>query len=470
MLIASNRSKQQLFQEIQAFLQLVVPLCGLELAEAATGFVDTVAIGLLGAQTLAAGALGTLAFYSFVFICRGLLEGITPIAAEAYGAKDPQKLRQIAACGLSLALLLSIPLMFLVWQLDRVFLLLGQDPEIAHLAGTYLDTVAWGLPAAVGFTALREVATAVDRPQTIATVSLIGIGVNAAADYALVLGKWGFPALGLAGVGWASTLVFWALFLSGMAAIAFHPQFREHHLFCRLGFWDWGVMKEILRNGWSIGFLSGAELGLFSAIALLMGYLGTAQLAASEIALQTVEVGLIIPAAIAFAGTSKIGQAMGQKDVESSVRCGSIGFGIAAIAMSIAAVAMLLFPEAIIGIYLSSETMENQAAIAAAVPLLRIAAIFQLAFGLNEIAVGNLMGIQDVPVPILVNTAISCVGGLAAGYLFGFTLEMGGVGLWWGMTLGVMLGSAYAIWRFYDSLNQPEFAFEEVRDDSRIRS
>lgn len=221
------RSPSPFLSEIRNTLQLAVPLGGIQLAEASIGFINTVMMGLLGVQSLAAGALGAITFYTLTLICMGVAEGASPLAAEAFGANNLERIPRLLAQGMWLVVMVSLPMMLLTWNLDSILMLLGQEKNIVALSSTYLRAIVWGFPAATGFFIMKEIATALNRPQLISAIALISIPLNITANYLLIFGKLGLPALGLAGIGWASVCVFWVNFLAAAAILGFHPWFRE---------------------------------------------------------------------------------------------------------------------------------------------------------------------------------------------------------------------------------------------------
>lgn len=446
-------SPSKFLSEVRATLQLAVPLGGIQLAEAAVGFVNTVMMGLLGLQALAAGALGVITFYTLTFICMAIMEGASPLAAEAFGAGDTDRVRQIFAQGVWLVVVLSLPVMLLTWHLDSILMLLGQQENTVLLARTYLRAIVWGFPAAVGFFILKEVATALNRPQIISAIALISIPLNITANYLLIFGKLGLPALGLAGIGWAGTFVYSVNFLAAAAVIGFHPCFKEYKLFSSLGF-NRKAFAELWQNGWPIGLEFASTLFLFSFIALLSGYMGTTLLAANEIVVQTMEVSLIVPIATSYAVMTRVGQMMGQNDPRSAKRAGFASIAIGVATMSLIAVALCLFPEQIASIYLDASNSDNALAITSAIPLLRISALFLIAFGLKLIAVGTLQGIQDTRLPLLINIVFEWCVGMASGYLLCFHFNWGSIGLWSGLTVGITLATLFLIYRFYLSTSE----------------
>jgi MATE family multidrug resistance protein len=203
-----------------------------------------------------------------------------------------------------------------------------------------------------------------------------------------------------------------------------------------------------------LGLEYASTLFLFSFIALLSGYMGTTLLAANEIVVQTIEVSLIVPTAVSYAAMTRVGQMMGQNDPRSAKRAGFASIAIGVAAMSLIAVALLLFPEQIATIYLDASEPDHTMAIASAIPLLRISALFLIALGLNLIVLGTLLGIQDIRLPLLINILFQWCVGMTSGYLLCFHLNWGSIGLWSGLTIGTTLATVFLIYRFYLSTSE----------------
>jgi multidrug resistance protein, MATE family len=442
------RSPSLLLSEIRTTLQLAIPLGVIQLAEASVSFINSVMMGFLGIESLAAGALGVITFYTLILICMGMVEGGSPLAAEAFGAGDTDRIRHIFAQGLWLVLVLCLPMMLLLWHLDSILIMLGQQEQTVTLTSTYLKAIVWGCPAAVGFFIMKEVSTALNRPHLISAIALTSIPINITANYLLLFGHLGLPELGLAGIGWAGTVVFWVNFLAAAAILGFHPSFKEYKLFSCLGF-DGEIFAELWQNGWPVGLEYGSILLIFTLIALLSGYMGTILLAANEIVVQTIDLFLIVPIATSYAVATRVGQMFGQNDPKSAKRSGFAAITICIVTTGLIGIALWLFPEQIANIYLDSTDADHGLIITTTIPLLRIAAIFLIAYGLNVVAMGLLMGIQNIKSPLLINILIHWSIGMASAYLLCFKLHLGSIGLWLGLTIGTALGTIFLIYRFY---------------------
>ncbi|WP_242054748.1 MATE family efflux transporter [Nostoc sp. FACHB-190] len=192
-----NTSGSRLISEVKQCLLLAVPLAAAQLAQSATGFVDTVMMGWLGSQTIASGGLGAAVYTFCLMITTGIIAAVSPLAAEAYGAGKPEQVGQIVRQGLRISLLLGIPITVLLWHGSTLLVLLGQDVNAASLAQTYLRAIAWGFIPALGFAVFKSFLSALSQPQLVMVTVVLGTLLNITANYVLMFGKFGLPALGL---------------------------------------------------------------------------------------------------------------------------------------------------------------------------------------------------------------------------------------------------------------------------------
>ena len=447
--LTSAGFKSRLLSEAQANLQLAIPLVIAQFAEVGINTVNVVMMGLLGTQSLAAGALGAIVFFTILYMCEGTLEAVGTKVAQAFGAEESDRVGIIAIQGLWLAAALSFMAMVLLWQGDTLLSLAGQDPTNVLLAKSYLQTIIWGLPAALGFWALKSVASALNRPQFITVILVVGLLLDVPVSYALIFGHLGLPALGLAGIGWATTLVFWLQFLAAIGWLSFHPSFREYKIFGYLYQFDKVLFGEIFQTGWPLGFQFASESALFTVTALLMGYLGTDILAAHEIAIQTAEIVMVIPFGIYSVTLARVGQMVGKQDISGARRVAFVSLAFTTLFASTVALIFWLFPEKIVGIYLDINNLDNAEAVKAAISFLRWAALLQLFYGIHGTAIAALTGINDTRLPMLISILAFWGVGLSVGYLTGFVLGGGGTGIWLGLTLGPAMTSVIYIWRFF---------------------
>jgi MATE family multidrug resistance protein len=435
--------------EVRAFLALAVPLAGAQVAQAAVGFIDTLMMGRLGAETLAAGGLAALCFQLILAVLGGFVMTVGPLVAEAFGAEDRGQITAIARQGFWLTLALSLPMMAMLSQLDRGLVLLGQPPAIAALTAPYFQAILWGALPGLGFALLRGYASALAQAQVVIAIVLAGTVFNIAGNYALGFGHWGFPALGLGGLGIASGLSYWLMFGLFLAYIVRHPQLGQYR------FWrGWyrvqpRLIGRMVVMGTELAVTIALEFSLFAVVTLLMGVLGPEMLAAHQTVYQTIYLIFMVPLGLSFAATARVGLGFGQQNMAAARRSGYVAMAIAGGFMALATVGLLLFRHQVIGLYLDLDDPANAPVVALALPMLLVAALVQVTDGVQRVASGALYGLQDTRLPMILSALAFWGVGLTLGYLLGFVAGLGGVGLWIGQSTGVAVAGLIFIARFH---------------------
>jgi MATE family multidrug resistance protein len=435
-------------KEIKKFLQLAIPLASAQVAQSLTGFFDTIMMGRLGAETLAAGGLASLTFFALLTTAAGVVMGISPLIAEAYGAGQKTRIEKLARQGFWLVLLLSIPMMVAIAFIDTLMLQFGQADTTARLANIYLDIILWGFFPALGFAMLRGVVSGLSHARPIMYIVIIGTFFNIVGNYVLGFGKFGFPRLELAGLALASSLSLWGMFLALAIYIYQHPQLRVYCIFNELHLIKPRIIAELIKIGLPIGIFSALEVGLFTVVTYLMGALGTEVLAAHQIVFQTIVVIFMIPLGMSYATTVRVGQWFGRQNLKGVKLSGYLSIAIGAAFMSIMATFMLLFPQTIMALYLDIDDPANANVLSLALPMLTVASMAQILDGVQKITYGALQGIQDTRVPMLLSIPAFWGIGLTSGYLLGFPLGLGGTGLWLGQSIGVAIAAIVFLIRF----------------------
>ncbi|MGB0562076.1 MAG: MATE family efflux transporter [Spirulinaceae cyanobacterium] len=465
---ASPLETPPILTEAQACLRLALPLAAAQLSEAAISFIDTMMMGWLGENTLAAGALGNVTFVSLFLVATGLVSATGALGAIARGQGDDRRLAQISSQGLWLAAAIALPVMLVMLNLRPLWRSLGQPPATLDLAQAYMSAIAWGFPAAVGFSVLKNIASTANQPRIIMQVMLLGIGFNVVGNYVLMFGKWGFPELGLAGLGWASMAAFWLKFAIVLIWMQYHSSFRRWRLFR----WQ-GPRRSLLLELSQIGLPSAAifavETGLFTCVTYLMGTLGTTELAAHQIALQTAATTFMVPVGIAYATTARVGQYWGRQNAAGARQAGFVGIGLGGCFMALMGLLFWFAPRPIVGIYLDLTAPANQAVIPLTITLLKIAGLFQIFDGVQIIANGALRGIKDVQIPLVIGLCTYWLMGLGTGYWLGLHQQRGATGLWFGLVWGLFVAAIALTGRFgwqTRSLSRPH---EALPTDSHSR-
>ncbi len=434
--------------ELAETLKLAVPIALTQLAQIAMMTTDLALIGRLGNAAVAAAALaGTVFWIGFTF-GMGLVSAVAPLAAQAFGARDPRMVRRALRVGLWAALLISLPIMAFPLRGERILLALGQAPAIAAMAQRYLFGLAWGVAPALWFLAIRGFMGAVNRPEPGLWITLVAIPSNAVLVYLLIHGGLGLPRLGLFGAGLATTIVNFGMFLAALWFATSRRPFRKYHAIGRIWRIDWSLMHQLVVVGAPISLSFLMEFGLLAAAALLMGLIGTTALAAHQVALQVTAILFMVPYGIGIAATVRVGHAVGRHDAPAVRRAGLVATLLGIVLVSTLTLAVILARFAIARFFFGEAAESAGAAIDLTATLLTVGATFFVADGIQTIAAGALRGMNDTRVPLLF-AAISYWGiGFTTAYGLGFRTELGAVGVWIGLAIGTAVYAVLLILRF----------------------
>ncbi|MHA6262725.1 MATE family efflux transporter [Arenibacterium sp. CAU 1754] len=432
---------------VRAVTVLGLPLVGGHLAQFAIGLTDVVMLGWYSAQALAAEALATSYFFVLFMLGSGFALAVMPLVATAAASGDEQGIRRSTRMGLWLSLIFAILVMPFLWFSGAILLAIGQEPAIADLSGQYLRIAGWGLLPALLVMVLKSYLAALEKTQVVLWITLMAAAVNALGNYALIFGNWGAPELGIAGAAISSLLT---QVVSLIAVVAYAMWvLPDHNLFQRFWHPDWDVFTRVFRLGVPIGLTSLSEVSLFSASAVMMGWLGAVPLAAHGIVITVASCAFMVHLGLSNAATIRTGNALGRGDRVNMARGAwavtalSLGVGLCSIA------AFLLIPEQIISLFLDPDEPTRPQIMSIGVVLLAIAAIFQLVDGAQVIALGLLRGVQDTAVPMVMAALSYWVVGIPLSYLFGFVLGYGGAGVWAGLVCGLTCAGALLMFRFW---------------------
>lgn len=435
--------------ELGGLVRVAGPLAVAYVAEMGISFTDTVVVGRLGSVPLAAVGVTANLFFGVLLICMAAVSVVSVFAAEALAKNEDAAVVNAVRQGFWLSIALTLPALTMAWYMGPILGLLGQDPAILPYAEAYARAVMWGFLPYLWFTVLRSLATATGVTVPVLIVTVASVPLNLVANYVLVFGRLGLPAMGVAGSGWASTIVSWAMLAAMALQVRRSPSMRRFGIFRDPFRIDGAVLRRILRLGLPAGGLTAAETGLFTASALLMGLFGAAALAANQIAIMFLSIMFMVPAAISHAAATRVAYGLGLGDAKAARRAGLVAMAAGVVYMLLSAAVVLAIPETIAQLFLDPGTAGNGDVIALAIKLLFIAAFYQVVDGLQVASTGSLRGLKDAKVPFLIGLCGYWAVGLGTGVLFAFVLGWGAPGVWWGMALGLCVTAAMLTLRFH---------------------
>jgi multidrug resistance protein, MATE family len=434
---------------MRATIALGVPLVGAQLAQMAIHTTDVILVGWLGTTELASVVIATQLFFIVFIFGTGFTSAVVPLVAQALGRNEPVGVRRSVRMGLWVTLAYCVLTAPLLWFSEPLLLKLGQAPDVAANAQSYLRIAQWGVFPALALMAIRSFVTGLEKGGIVLYVTIGMFFMNAIVAYLLIFGHFGAPALGLHGAATASVVANVTGFLIAVAYVESQPKMRAYEIFVR--FWrpDWAMVKEIVWLGLPISFTILAETSLFAAASLLMGTIGKLELAAHGIALQLASIAFMIPLGLAQVATVRVGLANGRNDLVGVRRAAVAVLVISVVFTAVGSILYAAVPRALGGLFLDVRHGEAGAVLTLAAPLIMIAGAFQLVDGLQAVGAGLLRGLKDTRIPMILALIAYWPIGFACAWVFAFPLGFKGPGVWFGFVTGLAAAAIFLCGRFW---------------------
>ena len=430
--------------EVRSLARLAGPLIINNLSIAGMQFADAVMAGRLGAEALAAVAIGASVWFLGFTVCLGLMMAISPIAARLFGAGELSVIGRYTRQGLWLAVVLGLILITLAQLFaEPVLIFIGIDTGFREMTVGYVNAIIYGAPAISGFLAFRFTTEGIGFMRPIMYTSLFGLVCNVFLNYVLMYGHFGMPAFGAVGCGMASAITMWLIMIMLGSIVYFHPIYAPLKIFERFDPIRMPILKEIVKLGMPIGITITAEAGLFSVVSILVGTRGVDITAAHQIALNFSATMFMIPLAFSAAITVRIGHALGAGRPGQARLAGLTGITMCMLFMACSAAFLLLFRDAVVGLYTSDTSVQ-----AIAISLLLMAALFQIADGAQIGAAGALRGFKDTNMPMVVNMFAFWVLGFPLAYMAAITFRAPPSYIWAGFVLSLTVAAIMLSMRF----------------------
>jgi MATE family multidrug resistance protein len=439
-----------LLRELKSTLLLALPLMAGQVGQMVMGMTDTIMLGRLGPTELAASSFANILVWIPMVFGIGLMVAVSMRVSQARGSNSPdiaaESLRHGLWLGLVAGAALAAGLLALLPWLGHF----GQSPEVAAAAPVFYLPVALSVLPALMTMALKNYADAMEQPWVCFWINLGGILLNVLLNWLLIFGKLGCPALGLAGAGWATCAARTATLIALFAWVATAPAFRGWRPLRWAIVPRWAVMTRLLALGTpvSLGLLT--EVAAFGTAGLMAGWLGTASLAAHQIALSCASFTFMVPLGLSMATTVRVGACHGAEERARlrAIAIGSLAAGAGL--MTLSAAGFLCFGPIIAGWFVSDPGVQSLAA-----RLLVIAGLFQIFDGLQITASGVLRGLNDVRVPALLSFVAYWVLALPLAWVAAFVLGWNAEGIWAGLALGLGAVACALVIRVRRSVGRP---------------
>ncbi|WP_417311023.1 MATE family efflux transporter [Devosia sp.] len=435
-------------EELRAGLSLAWPLIVAQLAQNLLFTTDVVLMGRLGPDYLAAGTLATAYMIPLQLLGAGIVGAVAPLVAQARGRRDIKAVRRVVRQGFWVTILVASLLMPVVLSMRSLYAALGQDAALLDLSQTYIEAGAWMLYPAMATMVVRAFLSSFEATRVILVVTVIGVMFNIVAAWALIFGELGMPRMELRGAALSTGITHMVMFLALLFYVLQHRKLKRFNILVR--FWkpDWSRFRQIFRIGLPIGLTIAAEVGIFSAAAFLMGWLGTEEVAAHAVALQLTATSFMVPLGMGMAATVRVGIAYGRGDAGGVHRAGWTNILLGTGFMVVTCTLFLTLPGPLVAIFIDTSKPENAAVLSLATGYLVIAGLFQIFDGAQGVANHALRGLSDTRIPMLIAIVGYWVIGLPVAWVLGFEFGLGGTGVWIGLATGLGLNAIMLVSRF----------------------
>lgn len=436
-----STSTVELVDESRTLLRIAGPIILSQLGAVGLTTMDTIMVGPLGADALAAVGLSGSLHWALLVIVTGTLFGMGPLVSQAFGAGDRFECRRILVQGLWLAALLAIPIFAMNAAGEWIALTLGQGAEISVVIGDYMWALAWGVLPYMLFIAFRQFLEGMSLTKPAMVITFVGLGVNLVANAILIYGVAGIvEPMGAVGCGWATTIVRWAMLVAMVFWIARNPRLSPFSGISRR--LDAERLGHVVRIGAPAGAQIALEVGFFTFAAVMMGWFGSNELGTHQVTINIAATTFMVALGVSLAGSIRVGQHIGAQDVAGTQRVVSLTYLFAMGSMGVFAILFLAMPETLLRLYTA-----DPAVVQLGVSLLFMAALFQIFDGAQVAGFSVLRGAADTRIPMLLAAAAYWLIGAPAAYFLAFHTSLGPVGVWTGLVVGLAAAALLLGWR-----------------------
>jgi len=435
--------------EFVPMLRIAVPVVMAELGWMAMGVVDTVMVGGIGPEAISAAGVGNAMHIAFAIFGMAVMLGLDTLVSQAYGARDIRACHRWFFDGLMLAGLLAVPIMTLLVLVWFAIPWLGFHSAVRPLLESYFGVLILSTPFLLAYAVCRRYLQGMHAAMPVMFALVTANLINAAGNWVLIYGHYGFPALGVSGSAWATVISRAYMLASLLFAVWWidRKRTREAHIDDRHGLWhvdrafDASRLRRLLALGLPAASQVAAEVGVFALATALSGMLDPISSASHQIALNMAGVAFMIPLGLGSAGAVRVGHAVGAGDRPRAAAAGWTAILLATLVMVASGLTFVLIPERLIALFSTDPSVLSVGS-----SLLFLAAVFQLFDGIQGVITGTLRGLGNTRIAMNVNLVAHWLLGLPVSYLLCFVAGWGVWGLWIGLSLGLIVTGVILFW------------------------
>ncbi len=430
-------------KNIKETVKLALPISVGQLGHILMAVTDTIMVGHLGAAPLAAASVANAVFSTFMIFGLGLSIAITPITAVSVGAKENDKLKSLLYTSLIINLTAGLLILASILLGSNYLQYLNQPKDVTNLMGPYLVVIGISILPIMLFQSYKQFLEGLSDVKSAMYINLAANIGNIFFNWVLIYGKFGFPAMGLLGAGIATLATRTIMAISFWGYFKLNKKYKELFSELTLKIFEKSITKKILSIGLPMAGQLVTEVAAFSFIGIMVGWIGTTQLAAHQIALNMASSTFMIMIGISSAGTVRVGNALGEKNYRKVKIAGYTAIALCVAVMFVFGLLFVLFNNLLPYIYINDINVIKVTA-----NLLLIAAAFQIFDGWQASSAGVLRGIGDVTIPALIIFIAYWIIGIPLGYYLAFILKWSVYGIWLSIVISLIFVAGFLFFRF----------------------
>jgi MATE family multidrug resistance protein len=442
----TDRNNNQIRKEI-FYLALLMAIT--QMIAVGSGFISMAMLRSYGNDVIAALALIFSARISIIIIGASILFSLSILVGHANAEKEYRRVGNFVQQGWVLGLLISIPIMFIFWNMGSILIYFGQSQAIATIVQQFFHANIWNVIPFLLSVCNQQFCYGTRKQNIDFLANILSVFVLLISAYILIFGKFGVPELGVVGLGYALDIQGWFYFLFTTAVIYYSKFFKPYELFTFRIHQSWDDLIHMLKMGWPISVQMGGEMLSFFMSAAMVGWLGIKALAAYQVVTQYLFLLFVPVFALSQASSVLIGQAFGNKDYYKIKKLGQTAMIFSFILTLIVAAIFIIFPTRLAALYLNINDAANIPTLHIVTSLFFTIAILQIFDGIRNVLTGSLRGIFDTKYPMLIGFIAIWIIGLPLGYFLAFYTRLGAPGIVIGSTFGIFLGMILLINRWH---------------------
>ncbi len=444
--------------EMKTIIYLAIPVLIANLTNMGMGCVDTIVAGSASAIDMASVSLGASVFIPVQLFACGILMVLGPIVANYRGRDVGRRSGYVMHNGLWLALLLGACVIGIESFASPIFDWISPEPDMRRIATGYLHAILWGAPANLIFVALRSLNEGSSMTRPAMFVGIASLLLNIPLNYVFVFGWFGMPAMGGAGCGAATAIIYWFQAMAMFGIVYLHPEhrvYRKHIIALRRPAGD--MMARVLKIGFPVGVSMFCEVLLFCGASLVLAPLGYIQVGSHQVACNVAAMLFMIPLSIGLAASIRVAYHNGARDKEGTKSAIRSSYILVMGILVLSSLFIILFNKQVVMLF-----NDDASIVGAASTLLLLGVLYQLPDCLQVVTAGVLRGFRDTGVISIITFISYWIIGFPVGFILARTTWvsseiMGANGVWIGFIFGLATASILLIWRVIKTCRR-EFA------------